>query len=87
MYATPEQQPRTCAVHLTRGTAMKIVAINHADSLRRPGARDTVESVLLDTVREGLLSVYGAAEHDIPAEMAAIVRRLDRPDMTRCMLS
>ncbi|WP_246695081.1 hypothetical protein [Methylobacterium sp. P1-11] len=60
--------------------AMKIVAANHADSLRRPGTRDTAESAILDTVREGLLSVYVTPDHDLPVELAALAQRLDRPD-------
>ncbi|XYD10229.1 hypothetical protein R1A27_06890 [Methylobacterium sp. NMS12] len=64
--------------------AMKIVSANYADSLRRPGARDTVESAVLDTVREGLLSVYGDADRDVPAELAALARQLDRPGPAGC---
>ncbi|MEE7506255.1 hypothetical protein MMR14E_25110 [Methylobacterium mesophilicum] len=63
---------------------MKIVPANHADSLRQPGARDTVEAAVLDTVREGLLSVYGAADRDVPADLAALARRLDRPGLAGC---
>ncbi|KQS74946.1 hypothetical protein ASG32_07530 [Methylobacterium sp. Leaf361] len=63
---------------------MKIVATNHADSLRRPGSRDSAESAVLDTVREGLLSVYGTADRDLPAELAALARQLDRPGPTGC---
>ncbi|MGU3556159.1 hypothetical protein [Methylobacterium radiotolerans] len=63
---------------------MKIVSANHADSLRRPGARDTVESAVLDTVREGLLTAYGAADGDIPAELAVLAQRLDRAGPSAC---
>jgi hypothetical protein len=62
---------------------MKIIANNHADSIRRPDARETVEATVLDTVREELLSYYGNAERDLPAELAALAHRLDHAPIAR----
>lgn len=87
MYGTPERAAPGLTQSARSDTAMHIVSANHADSLRRPGARDTAESAVLDTVRAGLLSVYGAAERDVPAELAALARRLDRPGSARCSLA
>lgn len=59
---------------------MKIVAANHADSLRRPGSPDTAEAAVLDTVRDELRGVFGEADADLPTEWTVLLRRLDRAD-------
>lgn len=59
---------------------MKIVATNYADSLRRSGSWNTAEAALLDTVRHELRDVFGEADDDLPAELTALARRLDRLD-------
>lgn len=59
---------------------MKIVAANHADSLRRPGSWDTTEAaevVVLDSVRDELRSVYGEADDALPHALTALARQLD----------
>ncbi|MBP1179497.1 hypothetical protein [Methylobacterium sp. PvR107] len=59
---------------------MHIVAANYADTLRRSGSRNTAESAVLDTVRHELRCVFGDADDDLPADLTALARRLDRPD-------
>lgn len=56
---------------------MKIVLANHADSLRRPGQRDTAETAILDSVREELRSFYGEGDDVLPVELAALAQKLD----------
>jgi hypothetical protein len=57
---------------------MKIVAANHADSLRRPCSRDSAEATVLDIVREGLRSFYGEGDDELPGHLTELVHRLDR---------
>jgi len=60
---------------------MKIVAANHADSLRRGGgwgADEGVETVVLDSVRDELRSVYGEADDAVPLSLTALAQQLDR---------
>jgi hypothetical protein len=59
---------------------MQIVAANYADTLRRSDSWSTAESTVLDTVRYELRGVFGDANDDLPAELTALARRLDRPD-------
>ncbi|MCJ2062567.1 hypothetical protein MKK63_07590 [Methylobacterium sp. J-088] len=59
---------------------MKIVAANHADSLSRTGgwaSDEAVETVVLDSVRDELRSVYGEADTAVPLSLAALARQLD----------
>ena len=56
---------------------MKIVAANHADSLRCPDAPDAADTAVLDTVRAELRGFYGAADDALPVELAALAQRLD----------
>ncbi|MEL6063264.1 MULTISPECIES: hypothetical protein [unclassified Methylobacterium] len=59
---------------------MKIVAANHADSLRRPGTSDTSEAaevIVLDSLRDELRNVYGEADDALPHALTALARRLD----------
>ncbi|MCJ2085593.1 hypothetical protein MKK88_06235 [Methylobacterium sp. E-005] len=57
---------------------MKIVAVNHADSLRRPGESESAELAIVDSVREELLSFYGAADDTVPHTLAALAQQLDQ---------
>jgi hypothetical protein len=72
--------PRGPAIQSNPTLAMQIVAANYADTLRRSGSWSTAESAVLDTVRHELRGVFGEADDDLPAELTALVRRLDRPD-------
>ncbi len=56
---------------------MKIVAANHADSLRRTGDRTTAETTVLESVSEELRSFYGEANHVLPLELADLAERLE----------
>ena len=56
---------------------MKIVAANHADSLRRPGALNTDAITVLETIRGELWGVYGEADDDLPVELTALAQKLD----------
>ncbi|SDN21798.1 hypothetical protein SAMN05216360_106313 [Methylobacterium phyllostachyos] len=56
---------------------MKIVSANYADSLRRPGERDTGEASIVDTVREELLNFFGEGDDVLPRELAMLAQRLD----------
>lgn len=62
---------------------MKIVAANHADSLRRPGEWEAAETVVLDSVGEELRSFYGEAEDALPHGLATLARQLDGAQATR----
>ncbi|MCJ2138189.1 hypothetical protein MKK69_29765 [Methylobacterium sp. J-026] len=60
---------------------MKIVAANHADSLRRSGDWDTAETTVLESLSEELRSFYGAADQVLPLELADLARRLEGSGM------
>jgi len=72
-----ERGAEPLAEQWTSNVAMKIVTANHADSLRRPGERDTAEVAILDSVREELLSFYGEGDAILPLELAMLAQRLD----------
>jgi hypothetical protein len=56
---------------------MRIVAANHADSLRRRPADDRSAICVVDTVTDELRVHYEAATDDVPAEILALAMRLD----------
>lgn len=77
MYGTPERGATQCANQWITGVAMKIVAANHADSLRRPGESESTETAILDSVREELRSFYGEADDTVPLPLAILAQKLD----------
>ena len=56
---------------------MRIVAANHADSLRRRSGEDTAEIQGVDTLSDDLRAHYGAEIDDVPSEILALAQRLD----------
>lgn len=83
MYATQERGAEPLTDQWTSRVAMKIIPANHADSLRRPGDRETVETTLIDSVREELLSFFGEGDDVLPLELAVLARQLDYSDSMR----
>ena len=78
LYATPGACcVRSNPIQSSPYATMKIVAANHADSLRRPGSWDTDAIAVLDTVREELRGFYGDAHDDLPVELTTLAQRLD----------
>lgn len=59
---------------------MKIVAANYADSLRGSGSADTAEDAARDSMRAELRCLFGDAEEQLPAELAALAERLARAE-------
>jgi hypothetical protein len=59
---------------------MKIVASNHADTLRRSDAAATVASAVLDSVGAELRLHYGFPSDDPPEALARLAERLEAQD-------
>ena len=66
---------------------MKIVAANHAESLRRTGDGTQAETTVLESVREELRSFYGEANHVLPLELADLAQRLDNFGVGRAIVT
>jgi hypothetical protein len=56
---------------------MRIVAANHADSLRRNLSDDRNAIRVVDSVTDELRIHYESATNDVPAEILALAMRLD----------
>ncbi|KST57431.1 hypothetical protein AO398_08250 [Methylobacterium sp. GXS13] len=62
---------------------MRIVAINHAESLWRRPWDDTPDTQVVDTLSDELRAHYGPAADEVPAEILALALRLDGMDSER----
>ncbi|MCJ2073583.1 hypothetical protein MKK75_33155 [Methylobacterium sp. J-030] len=65
---------------------MKIVAANHADSLRRPGEPESAELAILDSVRDELRTLYGELDDAVPLTLAVLAQQVDHATSLRSTL-
>ena len=56
---------------------MKIVAANHAETLRSRGSESNTERMLLETIGDGLRAFYGDAAPELPSALLSAALRLD----------